>query len=80
MKKSSVPSKSIRHGKLNDSSKGLKLKRLNLVGHSIAADEISRFALTYPDCVSKLVYLEAAYDCVEAQRLESKYQNSTIVV
>jgi non-heme chloroperoxidase len=51
----------------------LKLKRVHLVGHSIAGDEMTRFALTYPDKVGKLVYLDAAYDRVEAQRLETKF-------
>jgi pimeloyl-ACP methyl ester carboxylesterase len=51
----------------------LKLKRVNLVGHSIAGDEMTRFALTYPEKVGKLVYLEAAYDRVEAQRLEARF-------
>jgi non-heme chloroperoxidase len=51
----------------------LHLKSVNLVGHSIAGDELTRFALTYPDRVTKLVYLEAAYDRVEAQKLESRF-------
>lgn len=33
-----------------------------LVGHSIAGDEMSKFASSYPDRVDKLVYLDAAYD------------------
>jgi len=51
----------------------LNLRRVDLVGHSIAGDEMTRFALTYPDRVGKLVYLEAAYDRVEARRVESKF-------
>jgi non-heme chloroperoxidase len=51
----------------------LKLGRVNLAGHSIAGDEMTRFALTYPDRVGKLVYLEAAYDRVEAQRVEASF-------
>jgi len=51
----------------------LQLKDVNLVGHSIAGDEMTRFALTYTDRLRKLVYLEAAYDRVEAQHLESKF-------
>lgn len=51
----------------------LKLRRVNLVGHSIAGDEMTRFALTYPERVAKLVYLEAAYDRVEAQLLEARF-------
>jgi non-heme chloroperoxidase len=51
----------------------LHLKSVNPVGHSIAGDELTRFALTHPDRVQKLVYLEAAYDRVEAQQLESRF-------
>ena len=51
----------------------LKLERVHLVGHSIAGDEMTRFALTYPEKVGKLVYLDAAYDRVEAQRLEARF-------
>jgi non-heme chloroperoxidase len=54
-------------------TEALKLKSVNLVGHSIAGDEMTRFAVTYPERVKKLVYLEAAYDRVEAQRLEAKF-------
>ena len=39
----------------------LGIRRAILVGHSIAGDELSRFAVTYPDRVGALVYLEA-YD------------------
>jgi len=51
----------------------LNLERVDLVGHSIAGDEITRFALTYPEKVGKLVYLDAAYDRVEEQKLEAKF-------
>ena len=54
-------------------SDALHLKQVDLVAHSIAGDEVTRFALTYPDRVRKLVYLEAAYDRVDEQRLESKF-------
>ena len=40
----------------------LQLKRVILVGHSFAGDEMTRFATLYPERVEKLVYLEAAYD------------------
>ena len=40
----------------------LKIKRVVLVGHSFAGDEITRFAALYPERVDKLVYLDAAYD------------------
>lgn len=51
----------------------LKLSQVHLAGHSIAGDELTRFALTYPEKVKRLIYLEAAYDRVEAQRLEAKF-------
>jgi non-heme chloroperoxidase len=54
-------------------SETLQLKRLNLVGHSIAGDEMTRWARAEPDRVHKLVYLEAAYDRVEAHRLEAQF-------
>jgi pimeloyl-ACP methyl ester carboxylesterase len=40
----------------------LRLKRVVLVGHSLAGDELTRFAGDYPDRVIKLVYLDAASD------------------
>ena len=40
----------------------LALARVILVGHSIAGDEMTRFASRYPDRVTALVYLDAAYD------------------
>jgi pimeloyl-ACP methyl ester carboxylesterase len=40
----------------------LHLARVDLVGHSIAGDELTAFAGRYPDRVGRLVYLDAAYD------------------
>jgi pimeloyl-ACP methyl ester carboxylesterase len=40
----------------------LNIKRVTLVAHSFAGDEITRFAGMYPERVDKLVYLDAAYD------------------
>lgn len=51
----------------------LKLGRVDLIGHSIAGDEMIQCALTYPEKVNKLVYLDAAYDRVESERLEAKF-------
>jgi pimeloyl-ACP methyl ester carboxylesterase len=51
----------------------LKLKRVHLIGHSIAGDEMTRLARTRPEMVRRLVYLDAAYDRVEAQRVESTF-------
>ena len=47
----------------------LRLQRVLLVGHSIAGEEMTRFAGTYPDRVDKLVYLDAAYDRVAADSM-----------
>lgn len=38
------------------------IKRAVLIGHSLGGAELTRFAGTYPDRVSALVYLDAAYD------------------
>jgi non-heme chloroperoxidase len=54
-------------------AEALKLEHVHLAGHSIAGDEMTRFALTYPEKAGKLVYLEAGYDRVEAQRLEARF-------
>ena len=40
----------------------LDIEKIALIGHSIAGDEMTAFAANYPDRVSKLVYLDAAYD------------------
>lgn len=40
----------------------MNLQKVILVGHSLAGDELTAFALAYPDRVIKLVYLDAAYD------------------
>jgi non-heme chloroperoxidase len=53
--------------------KALHLGRVHLVGHSIAGDEMTRFALTFPEQTRKVAYLEAAYDRADAQRLESEF-------
>jgi non-heme chloroperoxidase len=47
----------------------LRLQRVILMGHSIAGEELSRFAATYPARVAKLVYLDAAYDRVAADSM-----------
>ena len=51
----------------------LKIAPVHLVGHSIAGDEMTRFAGTYPQLLGKLVYLEAAYDRIEARRVEASF-------
>ena len=40
----------------------LKIDRAVLIGHSLAGDELTRFAALHPKRVLKLVYLDAAYD------------------
>lgn len=51
----------------------LALNRVHLVGHSIAGDEMTRFARTFPDRLRSLIYLDAAYDRVESQRVEQTF-------
>ncbi len=51
----------------------LNVKRVHLVGHSIAGDEMTRFARMNPDKLGKMAYLEAAYDRVEARQLEATF-------
>lgn len=40
----------------------LRIERAIIVGHSMAGDELTLFATLYPQCVKKLVYLDAAHD------------------
>ena len=40
----------------------LKIPKAHLVGHSLAGDEMTMFAMLYPKRVIKIVYLDAAYD------------------
>ena len=47
----------------------LRLGRVTLIGHSIAGEEMTRFAATYPARIDKLVYLDAAYDRVAADSM-----------
>lgn len=47
----------------------LGLRRVILVGHSIAGEEMTRFAVTYPTRVDRLVYLDAAYDRIDADSM-----------
>ena len=48
----------------------LGLQRADLLGHSIAGEELSLMGETHPDRVRRLVYLDAAYDRSEASKLE----------
>lgn len=40
----------------------LHLENVILAGHSVAGQEMTRMAVDFPDRISKLVYLDAAYD------------------
>jgi pimeloyl-ACP methyl ester carboxylesterase len=42
----------------------LRIEKAILVGHSLAGDEMSRFAVMWPSRVDRLVYLDAAHDRV----------------
>ena len=44
----------------------LKIEKVILVGHSIAGDEISKFAVLHPSRVERIIYLDAAYDRTKA--------------
>jgi pimeloyl-ACP methyl ester carboxylesterase len=46
----------------------LGIRRAILMGHSIAGDELTKFAATFGDRVSALIYLDAAYDRTTGQR------------
>lgn len=47
----------------------LHFKKVILVGHSIAGEEITKIAANYPDKVDKIIYLDAAYDRTELGKL-----------
>src|SRR6476619_1242672 len=51
----------------------LRLPRVALVGHSIAGDELTAFAGTYPARVTSLVYLDAAYDHSNLQQMLGQF-------
>jgi len=40
----------------------LGIRKVTLIGHSVAGDELTGFASAYPNRVDKVVYLDAAYD------------------
>lgn len=46
------------------------IERAVLIGHSLGGDEITAFAVAYPARTVALVYLDAAYDHVEALKWE----------
>jgi len=50
-----------------------RLRRVHLVGHSIAGDEMTRLAHTHPEKLQTLVFLDAAYDRIEARDIEATF-------
>ena len=50
-----------------------QLRRVHLVGHSLAGDEMTRLANTHPDKLQTLVFLDAAYDRIEAREIEATF-------
>jgi pimeloyl-ACP methyl ester carboxylesterase len=50
----------------------LGLRRVALVGHSFGGDELTKVAATWPERVSRLVYLDAAYDRTGLPELRRK--------
>ena len=53
----------------------LHIPKVLLAGHSIAGDEMSMFASSYPDRVEKMVYLDAAHDRVGLDSLLGESPN-----
>src|SRR6185437_10493543 len=51
-----------------------EISRIILAGYSIAGNELTAFATTYPQRTLKLVYLDAAYDLQENAELARKAQ------
>lgn len=51
---------------LNQFLDALKIKRVALVGHSFGGVELTHYASRFPQRVTKLVYLDAAYDYTAA--------------
>lgn len=51
----------------------LGLGPVNLVGESIAGEELTMFAVKYPDRVDRLVYLDAAYDRAAPEDIEERF-------
>jgi pimeloyl-ACP methyl ester carboxylesterase len=51
----------------------LKISKAILIGHSIAGNELTKFASNYPSRVEKLVYLDAAFDYVDMINSTTEY-------
>ena len=50
-------------------TKALHMRKVILIGHSLAGDEITTFATTYPNEVEKVIYFDAAYDHSHVEEL-----------
>ena len=48
----------------------MRVKRVHLIGHSSAGNELTTFASRYPKRTLKLVYLDAAYDRREIHKMD----------
>jgi pimeloyl-ACP methyl ester carboxylesterase len=53
----------------------LHLGKVILIGHSVAGEEISKFASSYPNRVEKIVYLDAAADRTNLMSLYANMPN-----
>jgi pimeloyl-ACP methyl ester carboxylesterase len=51
----------------------LNLRSVILAGHGVAGAEMVRFANRYPERVTRLVFLDAAYDTLDAAEVNVKY-------
>lgn len=51
----------------------LHLNKVILIGHSIAGEEITKFAASYPDRVNKIIYMDAAYDFLTIGHVFANY-------
>lgn len=49
----------------------LHIQKVILAGHSIAGEEITKFAVLYPDRIDKIIYFDAAYDRIGIDSLFS---------
>lgn len=47
----------------------LHLKKVILVGHSIAGEEITKIATDHPSKIEKIIYIDAAYDRTELSKI-----------
>lgn len=51
----------------------LHIADVTLVGHSLAGDELTRFAATWPGRVTRLIYFDAAHDRVPLREMFAQY-------